>query len=285
MFKKFLVSAFSLALLSTAPYISVGEAFKCYVSSPSAHISCNTWNAVVSQNTIYIPNINVELKSFEGETYRLDVKWENFSKEIKRLEYGPYYDKKGRLKRGNHYEIHVVPNWIVTEVRKNGQLTNSQDTRLLKELLKELAGIDEGYRYDFSPYGHGYKEYYTFGAKEVFDEVTKTYTHYDGYSNPVYTNDHVTKLLAFPIYSRLNGFIVAQEYSYISGDYFPAINESVDNSSLYSATYKYMKNSSGVWRKCQANHNSLDHGWNNSWYNVSEDLIPKLEQLKAALGI
>lgn len=275
---KAILSIFAASL--TIFSVSKSEAFSVSLLESKAYVKCNTWNAVVSPDSLFIPEINIEEKGFEDKKYKLSVKWQKRQTTITTTEYGPYKDDRGKKRNGLHYAYKTVNILKPVEIKKDGQnvLETYEYEPILDELIVKLIGKNEASDNQY--------QIVNFGAEEILIDSKKTIPHYDAYGNVLYTNDYIKKVEVYPIYSRRTGNLIGSETTFISGNYYPVIDEQTDHDSLHSKqTYLYMKNSSGTWKKCKAISPYEDKGWTDDWETVEEPLASKLDGLKAALGI
>lgn len=236
------------------------EAFKDVpIPGENTFIEGNSWSAIVSDNSVYMPDMVVKVKGFNDTTYTLSVTWEK------------QYESQNRCK------------WQPTKIVKNGVQINNDNSSFYEKLFKALTGYNiDGSIGKFS---------FGLGVQEYIADFKERYPKYDGYGNLSYYFNRENIVSIFTIHSKINKKIIGRVLG-STNHYYPYINESADEDTLMY-DYQFAKNNSGEWKIQQVNsiysRNGSWAGLANCGYGLSDEnaraLAIKLDTAKAGLGL
>lgn len=267
------------------------EAFKdVYIPGENTFVEGNSWSAVVSDNTVYMPDMIVKVKGFNDTTYTLTVTWE---KQFDTTYENNYVnDKKKKTKKVMYGNI-IVPNqnsvtsnrfkWKVTKIVKNGVQIDNDNNNFYEKLFTALTGYNIDGSID--------KVNFSLGVQEYIADFKERYPNYDGYGNLSYYYNRENIVSIFTIHSKINKKIIGRVLG-STNRYYPYINESSSEDTLMH-DYLFAKNNSGEWKIQQVNSiYSRDGSWaglTNCGYGLSDEnaraLAVKLDTAKAGLGL
>lgn len=260
-------------------------------NGPSSFVEGNSWNAVVTDTSIYVPDMTVRIKDLNDTSYNLTVTWEKKHNIIQKKHYAT--DKKGRLKKGKDGNFIVTSvetvksdkfKWEPTKIIKNGVIVANDNKYFYDKLFAKLTGYNADGKYDISNF---------LGVKEKIAEYKDMTPKYDGYGNISYYSSKKHELSVFTIFSKINKKLIVSVYG-LWNNYYPHINEYSLGDSLLNK-YQFMKNDSGVW-KGQPYDPEPRYNMGNSWRDLTgvgygltaenaQALSSELDKAKAGLGL
>lgn len=286
------LTAFALVFL----FNNTTEAFRdlCILgenNGPSSFIDGNSWSAVVSDTSIYVPDLQVRVSGLNDTKYSLTVTWEKQYQVIQKKTFAT--DKKGRMIKGKdgNFIVTKIENvksnkykWQPVKIIKNGVEVANDNKYFYDNLFGRLTGYDTDGKYNVSN---------MLGVKEEVATYKVMTPNYDAYGNVTYYNSKKHEFSVHTIFSKINKKLIFSVYG-LWNRYYPHINEYSLGDSLLNK-YEFAKNDSGVW-KGQSYDPDPIYNRGSSWYGLTacgyglteEDaqaLAIELDKVKSGLGL